>query len=130
VEITRQSLEATIVSQIKSLGHCKAIEWTSSFDGYINLIKAVLVLKYTAISLRIYCLPPFHRAESSIIAMLSTPAAMIPDPTSTPLPALLLEAVADTFLQPDEALAGGAVMLADKVRSAHCHDVHFNTHSY
>lgn len=73
--------------------------------------------------------PPLHRAESSIIAMVSTPAAIIPPPTSTPLPELLEGVVADTFVQPDEALAGGTVMLEDKVKSAHCHNVRFNNHS-
>jgi hypothetical protein len=61
--------------------------------------------------------------------MVSTPAAIIPLPTSTPLPALLEGVVADTFVQPDEALAGGTVMLEDKVKSAHCHNVRFNNHS-
>lgn len=62
--------------------------------------------------------------------MLSTPATMIPVPNSTPLPALLLVEVVedDTFVQPDEALAGGTVKLADKVKSAHCHNVRFNNH--
>lgn len=77
------------------------------------------MLKYIAIASKKCRLPPLHRAESSIITMLRTPAVIIPAPTSAPLQAALPEVVADTFVQPDEALAGGAVMLEDKVKSAH-----------
>ena len=67
--------------------------------------------------------------------MVNTPA-MGPDTTSAPLPALpeLVEdgevpvVVDETFVQPDVALDGGVVILADRVKSAHCQSVYLNNY--